>query len=306
MEIKSNNVLIGTFSLAIVFCIFLFSLWISRVQIDRQYAYYHILFQGSVSGLTDSGAVQFNGLPVGRVVDLHLADDDPNTVVALIEVDARTPIKEDSIARLSLSGITGVAFIELAGGSAGAAPLRPKPGEAYATIRGAPSPLQELASSAPETLQNANLLLARLNAIVSANESSIGHTLDNLDKVSTALADSSDDMKAAISNLSRASAHLDSLSRNADVFVKNDMKGLIADARLTSQSYRRVADGLDQLVRTSAPGVSRLSREGLVQVPQLIAETRALVAALDRFVSRAQDDPTRFLVGNNVPEVTAK
>lgn len=306
MEIKSNNVLIGTFALATVFCIFLFALWISRVQIDRQYAYYQILFHGSVSGLTSSGAVQFNGLPVGRVVDLHLADDDPNTVVALVEVDARTPIKEDSVARLSLSGITGVAFIELAGGSPRAKPLQPKPGETYATIRGAPSTLQELATSAPETLQNANRLLARLNAIVGANERSIESTLQNLDKVSTALAESSDDMKKAIANMSEASAHFNSLSRDADIFVKNDMKGLIADARLTSQSYRRVADGLDQLVRTSGPAVNRLSREGLQQVPQLIAETRALVAALDRFVSQAQDDPARFLVGNNVPEVTAK
>jgi phospholipid/cholesterol/gamma-HCH transport system substrate-binding protein len=306
MEIKSNNVLIGTFAVVVLACIFLFALWISRVQLDRQYAYYQIFFQGSVSGLSKSGAVQFNGLPVGRVVDLYLAENDPNKVVAIIQVDARTPVKEDSVAQLELSGITGVAVIELTGGSPSSKPLTPKNGETYATIRGAPSTLQELAMAAPETLQNANQLLSQLNAVIKANQDSVGRTLQNIEKLSGALADSSDDMKKAIRNLSDASEHLSNLSRSADSFVKTDMKGLIADARQTSQSYRKVADDLDQLVKVNGPAINRMSRDGLTQVPQLIAETRALVSALDRLVGRAQDDPARFLIGNNVPEVKAK
>ena len=35
MEIKSNNVLIGTFALVVLACIFGFALWISQVQLDR-------------------------------------------------------------------------------------------------------------------------------------------------------------------------------------------------------------------------------------------------------------------------------
>ena len=306
MEIKSNNVLIGTFALVILLCAFVFALWISHVQLDRQYAYYEIVFQGSVSGLSKSGAVQFNGLPVGRVIDLHLADDDPNKVVALIQIDSRTPIKEDSVASLELSGITGIAFIELTGGSPGSKPLEAKDDETYARIYGAPSTLQELATSAPETLKNAKVLLANLNEMIAANQKSIGNTLRNFDRISTTLADSSDDMRNAIRNLSDASRHLADFSRNADTFMKSDVKALVADARETSQSYRRVADDLDQVVRTNGPAVDRLSREGLTQIPELITETRALIDALDRIASRAQDDPARFLLGKNVPEVNAR
>lgn len=306
MEIKSNNVLIGTFALAVLACIFAFALWISHVQLDRQYAYYQIVFQGSVSGLSKSGSVQFNGLPVGRVVDLHLAEEDPNKVVALIQVDSRTPVKEDSIAQLEASGITGVAVIQLTGGNPGAKLLQPKDGETYATIRGAPSTLQELAKSAPETLQSANRLLEELNKVMRSNQESIGHVVQNLDKLSTSLADSSQDMQRAIKNLADASEHFNSLSRNADNLVKTDAKGLIADVRQTADSYRRVADSLDQLIRINGPAINRMSRDGLTQIPQLVAETRALVTALDRVVSRAQDDPARFLIGKNVPEVKAQ
>jgi len=113
-------------------------------------------------------------------------------------------------------------------------------------------------------------------------------------------------MEKAIKQLSEASVHLNSLGRNADALMKTDVKAFIADARATSQSYRQVADQLDVLLRTNGPAIDRLSREGLGQLPQLITETRALVSSLDRLVSKAQDDPARFFIGNNVPEVKAK
>jgi phospholipid/cholesterol/gamma-HCH transport system substrate-binding protein len=306
MEIKSNNVLIGAFTLVVLLAIFAFAMWIGRVQLNKTYAYYEIVFRGSVSGLTTSGAVQFNGLPVGRVIELHLDEHDPNKVVALIQVDAVTPVKEDSVAQLELSGITGVAVIELTGGSYGSALLTPKEGETYAQIPGAPSTLQELANAAPETLRNAQELIKKLNGVVADNQKSVGEMLANINKISGALAQSSGDMQQAIKDLSEASKHLNSLSRNADALVQNDARGFIVDAKQTSQSYRQVADDLDRLIKTNGPAIDRFSHNGLSQLPQLVREMRSLVGSLDRVVSRAQDDPARFLIGNNVPEVTAK
>ncbi len=306
MEIKSNNVLIGAFTLVVLLAILAFAMWIGQVQLNKTYAYYEIVFKGSVSGLTKSGAVQFNGLPVGHVIDLHLDEHDPNKVVAIIQIDAVTPVKEDSVAQLELSGITGVAVIELTGGSYGSARLTRKEGETYAQIPGVPSTLQELANAAPETLRNAQQLIKKLNGVVTDNQKSVGEMLVNLNKISGALAQGSGDMQQAIKDLSEASKHLNSLSRNADALVQNDAKGFIVDAKQTSQSYRQVADDLDRLIKTNGPAIGRLSSNGLSQLPQLVREMRSLVSSLDRVVSRAQDDPARFLIGNNVPEVTAK
>ncbi|MCE9650745.1 MAG: MlaD family protein [Parvibaculum sp.] len=306
MEIKSNNVLIGFSTLIVLVMIFAFTLWISRVQLDRQYAYYKIIFSGSVSGLSKSGPVQFNGLPVGRVIDLALAEKDPTKVIAIIQVDARTPVKKDSIAQLEASGITGLAVVQLTGGSPGSPLLSMSSSETYPVIRGAPSTLQELAKAAPETLQNANRLIEDLGKVVRANQESIASTLKNIDALSSALAGSSNDMRQAIKDISEASRNLKELSHSADGLVQNDAKAFIDDARQTSASYRQLADSLDHVVKTNGPAIDRLANNGLDQLPQLIREMRGLVNSLDRVVSRAQDDPARFLIGNNVPEVKAK
>ncbi|MBX3488455.1 MlaD family protein [Parvibaculum sp.] len=302
MEIKSNNVLIGAFTLLTVAGIFLFILWLNGVQLNRQFAYYKIIFDGSVSGLSVSGPVQYNGLPVGKVIDLRLMERNPNKVIAIVELDARTPIKEDSVAQLELSGLTGVAFIQITGGSEGSAALEARPGQDYPIIRAAPSTLQDLLKSGPETLQSANQLIRDLNTVVTANQQSIAEALDNLNTLSAALAGSSGDMSRAIKQLSEASVHLNSMSRNADALLKDDVRLFLTDAREAARSYRLVAEELEAILKQGGPGIGA----GMAQLPQLVAETRALVTSLERVASRAQDDPARFLIGNNVPEVRAE
>ncbi|MDO8839769.1 MAG: MlaD family protein [Parvibaculum sp.] len=302
MEIKSNNVLIGAFTLLTLVGIFLFVLWLNGVQLNRQFAYYMIIFDGSVSGLSVSGPVQYNGLPVGKVVDLRLMERNPNKVVAIVELDARTPIKEDSVAQLELSGLTGVAFIQITGGTEGSAPLTAPSDREYPIIRAAPSVFQDLLAAGPETLQSANSLIRDLNAVVTANQQAITEAIENMNTISAALAGGSNDMSRAIKQLSEASVHLNSLSRNADALLKDDVRLFLTDAREAAHSYRLVAEELDTVLKQSGPGLGA----GLAQLPQLVAETRALVASLDRIASRAQDDPARFLIGKNVPEVRAE
>lgn len=302
MEIKSNNVMIGVFTLLAILGMFFFLLWVTGVQFNKQFAYYKIVFDGSVSGLSVSGPVQYNGLPVGKVTELGLMERNPNKVIAVIQVDALTPVKEDSVAQLELSGLTGVAFIQLTGGSQESAPLVAKPGQEYPIIRAAPSSLQDLLKSGPETLQNANLLIKELNSLVAANQRSVSEALANLNTMSKALADSSGDVTKALTQLSEASQHLNSISRSADGLMKEDVKVFIADAREAARAYRDVAVELDAILKQGGPGVG----SGLSQLPQLVAETRALVASLDRFASRAQDDPARYFIGRNVPEVEAE
>ena len=69
METKANYLLIGLFTLAGLVGSMVFLLWLAQVQVDRQYAYYDVLFD-NVTGLGDAGDVRFNGLPVGQVVGL--------------------------------------------------------------------------------------------------------------------------------------------------------------------------------------------------------------------------------------------
>src|SRR5690606_30216065 len=113
--------------------------------------------------------------------------------------------------------------------------------------------------AAPETLQNANRLISDLGEVVRQNQTSITNTLANLDKLSEALAGSSNEIKRAVTDLSDASKHLRQMSEGADSLVRNDAKRFIADAQATSTSYRELADSLDDLVKTNGPAIDRLA-----------------------------------------------
>lgn len=304
MEIKANNVLIGTFVLAALFLAFAFAMWLGRMSLDRQYSYYQIEFTGSVSGLSSSGPVQFNGLRVGRVSDLFLDERNPNKVIAIVQLDPRTPVKVDTKAKLELSGISGIATIELSGGGAQSEPLKRKEGDAYPVIQATPSTLQELAMSAPETLQNARRLMERLEILVRDNQESVSNILANLDTTSKALADSSDDTKAAIKGIADATQQLANFSRNTDQLMQSDVKSFVQNADETAKALNKVAGNLERIMAQNGP-VDRFANNGLGQMPQLVAEMRVLVKSLDRIASRAQDDPARYLIGKNVPEVEA-
>jgi len=304
MEIKANNVLIGTFVLAAILAAFAFAMWLGQLQLDRQHAYYQIEFNGSVSGLSSSGPVQFNGLRVGRVSDLYLDEKDPNKVVAIVQLDPRTPVKVDTKAKLELSGFSGVATIELSGGGVDSAPLRRREGEPYPVIQATPSTLQELAMSAPQTLQNASKLMERLEDIVRQNQESVNQIMSNFEKTSQALADSSDDTKAAIKGIAEVTQELAKFSRNTDQLIQGDVKSFVQNANETAKALNKVAGNLERIMAQNGP-VDRFANQGLGQMPQLVAEMRVLVKSLDRMVSRAQDDPARYLIGRNVPEVKA-
>ena len=115
METRANYVLIGAFVLSSIALALLFVLWLSQTQ--RSYDEYDVIFRERVSGLSVGAAVRFNGIQKGEVQELNIDPDDPQVVIARIRVDDDTPVKTDTKAELELVGFTGLAIIQLVGGT---------------------------------------------------------------------------------------------------------------------------------------------------------------------------------------------
>ena len=120
METRANHVVIGSFVLVVVIGLFGFVLWLAKIEIDQEFAYYRVTFVEAVSGLSLGGDVRYNGIPVGAVTAIEIARDDPSKVQVTLEVARETPVRADTVAKLELQGITGVAFIQLGGGGGSA------------------------------------------------------------------------------------------------------------------------------------------------------------------------------------------
>jgi phospholipid/cholesterol/gamma-HCH transport system substrate-binding protein len=119
METRARYILVGIFTLLSLVAALGFILWLAKVQIDRTYAQYDIVFD-TVAGLGQASAVQYNGVDVGKVLNIALDRFDPSLVRVRIEIYASTPIRQDTMATLASMGVTGVSFVALAGGIADA------------------------------------------------------------------------------------------------------------------------------------------------------------------------------------------
>ncbi|EYD72825.1 MlaD family protein [Limimaricola hongkongensis] len=194
METKANYVLVGAFTLAGLLGILAFLLWFARIELDRQFATYEIEFE-SVSGLGRASEVRFGGLLVGQVTDLALAPDRSGTILVVVQVQADTPVRQDSIARIEALGVTGVSYVAIEAGSPDAPLLTADQGALLPRIAAGPSMLQSLTRGAPELLEEALSVMQRLDALLDdANRDRVARILENSDRATAALADSLEDL----------------------------------------------------------------------------------------------------------------
>tara|TARA_R110002094_G_scaffold5874_2_gene14828 strand:- start:1998 stop:3713 length:1716 start_codon:yes stop_codon:yes gene_type:complete len=195
METRANYILIGVFTLFAILGTLGFFIWLASVQINKQYQTYGILFE-DVSGLDPSGDVLFNGISVGRVIGLRIADQDPSKVFTAIEIEAETPVRSDTVAQLQSQGVTGVAYISLSGGTPAASPLVANE-DGWIIIPSRRSTMQTLVQDAPDLLVEATKLLEQFQALTSPeNQAYVTNILRNLDassaRLDEALSDFSD------------------------------------------------------------------------------------------------------------------
>src|SRR3989338_5931883 len=152
MEPRAHHVLIGLFTVLMVAAALGFALWLSKASSDQETHDFDVIFNEAVSGLSAGSAVQYSGIKVGDVISLRLDPNDPRKVRAHIRVNANTPIKQDTRARLSITGITGASLIQLHSGTPESPALEGK-NDQLAEIIADPSPLTRL-------MRNANQLLS--------------------------------------------------------------------------------------------------------------------------------------------------
>ncbi len=122
METDKHYFIEGLFIIGLSIAAAFFFVWLAKSG-HRDDVLYRIHFAESVSGLAQGDPVKFRGVDVGTVKAMMLDPDDPQRVQVDVRLRKDAPVKTDTKATLKLKGITGVVFVELNGGSAGAKTL---------------------------------------------------------------------------------------------------------------------------------------------------------------------------------------
>jgi phospholipid/cholesterol/gamma-HCH transport system substrate-binding protein len=194
MEIRARYVLIGVFTLAVLFAGFSFVNWLNNTGTLRNHTLYQVRFESSVSGLLTGSAVLFNGIRVGEVTKLELNSADPRQVQATIAVDQRTPIRIDTVVSMDFLGLTGSPAISLIGGTS-ERPLVAENGQ---------MPILVADAAASQSMsQAARDVLRRFEGLLAENAQPLRSMIGNLDTFASALARNSDHLDGIVAGLER-------------------------------------------------------------------------------------------------------
>jgi phospholipid/cholesterol/gamma-HCH transport system substrate-binding protein len=302
METRANYVLVGAFVLALIAAAFGFVIWLARVDLEHEPQTYLVYFTGSVSGLQIGSEVQYRGVPVGRITDIRIDPQNIERIRVQLELNEGTPVKSDTYATLGLQGITGVAYIQLKGGTQNGHDLVAQGKDDYPVIPSRPSGLEQVLEKAPELLERAIVISERLEQLLSEkNINGISASIDNISTTTQILANRTKQIDQAITDGAEAVASLRKLTMDLSKDAGNltaSAQEAFKDAKKALDAFGKVADNMQAVVSENRPALRDFSQTGLYEFTQFISEARTLIVNLSRLSAQLERDPAQFLFGN--------
>ncbi len=312
MEIRASYMIVGAVVLALIAGLAGFAAWLVKSDIDQQSTDYAIYFEGSVTGLQEGSQVQYRGIPVGSIIDIGIDPDNVERVRVVAEIDENTPITKDTIATLELQGITGIAYVQLLGGTRDSASLVLDEGESgdMPVIAARRSALERVFESTPDLLAQAVEIADRLTVFLNDdNLQTLSSTLENVEVFSQSLADNKDNVGEVITGMSETLGEIKQLSSDLREVsgklderldgVGGDLVSTLTELSAAASSLGAASQELDGMVEDLRMPLSDFSGTGLYELTNLVGESRALVAALTRITKEVERDPAGFLIGGS-------
>jgi phospholipid/cholesterol/gamma-HCH transport system substrate-binding protein len=275
METKANYLMIGGFVLGVLALAFIFVFWMSNFGGGQRYM---IVFETSVAGLTTGSSVGFNGIRVGEVQSFALDPEDARKVQVVVSVRDDTPVRENSHASIQSMGLTGGSGIQITPGSPDSPLLVATAENPVPVIRADPGSGQGVFEAGSAALNNANVFISKLNALLDENEKAINSTMTNVEQFTTML--------------------------NAK---KEDIGQAITDVQQGAQAFKSLSTKLEVSLGDNVDGLTRQARESLQEFGNFMREGRRAAVTLNRILEKLEADPRGFLLGGSqVPEYTPK
>lgn len=316
METRVNYTAVGAFvvflTTALVAGVLLLSTGLTRTEYRMYVAY----VSESVSGLNISAPVKYKGVDVGHVQEIGLAPGNPQLVRIVMAIAEGTPVKVDTIAILSVQGLTGIAFIDLTGGTPESALLEARSGEPYPVIQTGPSLLARLDEAASQMFTNIESVSESINSLLDPEAGeALRETLINVRNFTARLDAVLDDENAALLDESISGLHAMAMvfENNAAALERiltnlsaasDRVPGAIDTLEQTAGSLEQMGNSLatagDQLTATMVDTQMEVRNVSQQLTPEALAvlnELRSVSASLERFVAELERDPSVLIYG---------
>ncbi|MDZ4274965.1 MAG: MlaD family protein [Erythrobacter sp.] len=306
METRANHLWVGAVTLLLLVALAAFIVWIARLG-QGEHNEYDIFYGQSVSGLANGSQVSFAGVPVGQVIEIALAKDNPEFVRVRIKVRDDVPMLVGTQATIEAS-FTGVSTILLDGARKDAPPITC---ESTACPEGRPAippgrgGFGAIVANAPILLERLATLTEQLNTILGPeNQQEIAEILRNSSRLTGGLADAT---PALVANLEQFQTTLtefnetldavEQLTLTTDTLVKKEGAPLAEELRGTLNAANQALTSLAATLEDTRPAARQLRTSTLPNAEATLQDLRATSRALRAITEKLESEGAGALLG---------
>lgn len=314
MEPKVNYILVGSFVAFLGTAVLVGIMWLGKTDYRGSYDRYETHMRESVAGLSVDSTVKYRGVDVGRVKAIVLNPNNPEEVLLTMDIVRGTPIKTDTIAILETQGLTGLATINLTGGSRDALPLQAQTGQAYPVIKTGPSLFFRLDEAVSRLLSEEGLaqLLVDLDSAAKGaakvldedNRILLKRTIKDLSDVAQTVATHKTQIEQSLNGAARSADNLVKLTTSLNEQVPTLLAGLnksVAALGTATDELARTSKTVGTVVNEARPELQQFTRRTLPEAGQLVTELRQLTGTLNRVARELEREPSSLVFGRKTP-----
>ena len=260
----------------------------------------------SVQGLVIGSLVKYRGVEVGRVTRIEVSAASFDTVEVEVKIKPALVVKTDMQATLVYVGLTGQKYVEVSGGTLGAATL---------AAHGVIPTSKGLGERADDIVNNLETTAKRITELLSVeNVARVSAFLDNAEKSSAAISGVLQSKRVSLENIltsfekastdfARATEKFVPMTDDLDRLVKtvesNSQETLDnISKRFSAEEMGRVLKDARDFLATASVSMKRIESVFLEQQAELTRTFSSLGAAIEnlsRFSREIADDPTAIL-----------
>jgi phospholipid/cholesterol/gamma-HCH transport system substrate-binding protein len=292
MEREANYTAVGAFVLLIATMAGLFVYWYAGSGDARDYKRYEIYFEGSVSGLNRGSTVRYLGVQVGKVIAIRIDQRAADRVQVIADIDSSTPIAQNTVASLSLQGVTGLLYIDLMADAPAARKIPAVPSEKYPVIDSVRSNFDLFLSSLPDLVGRASAILSDENIAL------ITSTMRNIEKGSATLPETMRDARAAVAELKATLVDVRAAASGARQFMDSSGPELTAAAQrfhVLADNLAKTTSHLDKLMADHREDLGLFLRDSLPEMERLLRDSRVAAQEFRELSRSLKADPSQLL-----------
>jgi phospholipid/cholesterol/gamma-HCH transport system substrate-binding protein len=307
MNNKVNYTFIGILVIIAMVLMSVFAYWMLKPSIESQTKTYAIHFDESVLGLNLDAAVKYRGISVGKVVSIGINEANAEQVEVIIDILKSTPIKEDTVAKLTAQGITGLSYINLSLGSNESKLLEKLKGSKYPVIKTLPSFFENFEQSLGSVSSRLSATLGKTEKLLNdENQKEVAILLKSTASVMKKMETLLDDKTVAhiqnsAKNIDEFSNKMNRIMPNIDNFIDKSVQWedkISGSFNSIMTSYLGIKSSMEEIKRAVSSGEFNIKAISADIVPTMNAtflEMQELIIKLEDTLEQYDESPSDIL-----------